>query len=283
MKKTSAFAPGKIILSGEYAVLFDGRALALPVERGVNATYAPNGTNTLSARWHEGEREHPAWKSYVDHIIALCREHAAIGGTLSVKSMIPLGKGMGSSTALIVAVTRATLGTDCESQAKRIEDELAPDNSGIDFSVIWNDAPTLFSRKNGVHVIDASVTLPTTARLIDTGTPDQPTSELVAWVRERRASTQGALDVIAECTERLIEGDDVEEVLKAHHEAQCELGVVPPAVRELIADIEREGGSAKVVGAGARTGGGGMVLALNVPEDLITKKNLATVPLSDLA
>jgi mevalonate kinase len=40
------------------------------------------------------------------------------------------------------------------------------------------------------------------------------------------------------------------------------LGVVPETVQKLIENIEKTGGVAKVIGAGGRTGGAGIVLAL---------------------
>lgn len=84
------------------------------------------------------------------------------------------------------------------------------------------------------------------------------------------AGSSNPLCIIASCTERLIAGESPLTVFRDHHRAQVALGVVPHAVQALIADIEEAGGAAKVVGAGGRSGGGGMVLALHPkPETLL--------------
>jgi len=62
--------------------------------------------------------------------------------------------------------------------------------------------------------------------------------------------------------------------MREHHRAQVALGVVPESVQKLVEKIESSGGSAKIIGAGGRTGGGGMLLVLH--ED--RKKILRAVP-----
>ncbi|MDD5469880.1 MAG: hypothetical protein PHO92_03755, partial [Candidatus Peribacteraceae bacterium] len=71
---------------------------------------------------------------------------------------------------------------------------------------------------------------------------------------------------------------------KEHHRAQVAIGVVPKAVQTMFAEIEKVGGAAKVIGAGGKTGGGGMVLAVHKNLDLITsiarKNRYPLLPLS---
>ena len=72
-----------------------------------------------------------------------------------------------------------------------------------------------------------------------------------------------AIQSIGDCTERLLKGESLHAVMRDHHRAQTVLGIVPDSAQKIIAQIESEGGSAKVIGAGGRTGGGGMVLCLS--------------------
>ncbi len=65
-----------------------------------------------------------------------------------------------------------------------------------------------------------------------------------------------------------MQGEPLRDVMREHSRAQVTLGVVPPEVQELIAAIEDVGGSAKVIGAGSRTGGAGMVLAVGKQEEI---------------
>ena len=118
--------------------------------------------------------------------------------------------------------------------------------------------------------------------LIDTGIPGEPTNELVAWMKNRKSEIQDSLNTIAKCTERLACGEPLEIVMREHHAAQVALGVVPPSVQEMIAAIENVGGVAKVIGAGSRSGGAGMVLALGNQEaihNIAIERNMPTLAL----
>ncbi len=273
-----ASATGKIILSGEYAVVFGKRGIAIPSEKRINTMFTASQKNDESTiHWNE-KSEDDSWVIYAKKIAECIREHSGLSGAFQINHDLPLGKGMGASTALIIAMCRAALGPDCAKIALSIENELNVGNSGIDFAVIWEEKPILFQRKSIPEMIDIDLQKLAGYELIDTGMPSEPTPELVAWVKEkymsdahdppsaagtqRRSSEVDAINIIGQCTERLLVGEDLRVVMRDHHRAQVALGVVPQEVQCLIAEIEGRGGSAKVIGAGARTGGGGMVLVL---------------------
>lgn len=257
--KNEASAPGKIILTGEYAVVFGYPGIAVPSPLTMNVTLEDR-EDTKDLRIHWGEIAHqPGWQEYLKKIISLCGKFS---GDLTIENNIPLGKGMGSSTALVIAVARCLLGEDCKEKALEIEDEVSPNHSGLDFSVIWSSSPTLFKKGNDPEVIDLPKDLLKDAILIDTGAPNETTSELVSWIEDRKEKLQIAFETIGRCTEELKGGKDMSKVMRDHHYAQMQLGVVPREVQEMIENIERVGGSAKIIGAGGRTGGGGMVLAI---------------------
>ncbi len=260
-----AFAPGKIILSGEYAVLFGRRGLAIPSRIGIHVAFKDDAdAKTLTISW-EGRMWTDEWKPYLDAIIRSCEERLArrLAGTLTIHNALPLGRGMGSSTALIVAVGKAILGEGSEAACRQMEDTFNPGHSGMDLAVIWRNAPILYQRNGQIRPLPLNVDFLDHAALIDTGKPDQPTTEIVAWMKERPDDIAAPIARIAACTERLVRGESPMTVIPDHHRAQVELGVVPASAQRLIADIERAGGVAKVIGAGARAGGGGMVLALH--------------------
>lgn len=197
---------------------------------------------------------------------------------------------MGSSTALVIAIAKSALGDDCEEIAREIEEKVNPGNSGLDFTVIWHEKPVLFRRGSKPTFIELPENLLAGMSLIDTGTPNETTPELVAWVKShyekpligsgkpaRRSSKsagglpavddqsniQSAIETIGRCTDRILKGEPIKDILRDHHRAQVALGVVPEAVQKLIAEIEKKGGAAKVLGAGGRTGGGGMVMVVD--------------------
>lgn len=278
VKIATASAPGKIILAGEYAVLFGYPGLAVPSEQGITVRLENASARSLKIEWQSQtirnggsqtpaptSKIDPAWDHYIHDVLHIIeKSHGPVRGDLMIASTLPLGKGMGSSTALIIALSRCLLGDNCEKQARTIEDHLNPGHSGLDFAVIWHGKPIRFVKDTKPKIIDKGFPWLTKATLIDTGTPNETTPQLVQWVKEREQEVSSAMQIIGTCADRLINGEDPSLVIRDHHKAQVALGVVPKTVQEMIGKIEKEGGASKVIGAGARTGGGGMVLGLGM-------------------
>jgi mevalonate kinase len=256
------FAPGKIILSGEYAVLFGESGIAIPSSQGITASFEANASREIAIKTDDS-MEHPLWKKYIHDLIEHCQKIKQQGGTLTLSTTLPMGKGMGSSTAMIIAITSALLGRS-EKNAREIENTMNPGNSGIDFAVIWNEKPILFTGGTIENIRFDGAALDGAA-LIDTGQPNETTPELVEWVKSRKEELKNAIREIGDCSRLLSKGASPLTIFPRHHRAQVELGVVPEVVQKLIEEIERTGGAAKVIGAGGRTGGAGMVLALKPP------------------
>jgi mevalonate kinase len=263
----SATAHGKIILTGEYAVLFGYPGIAVPTPHSVTAHFqADPMIGDIVLNWEADED----WVKYVEDIINLCVSIGSVPpGTITIENTIPLNKGMGSSTAFVIAITKCLFGEDCEEQAVMVEDTLNPGHSGIDFAAIWNSEPIKFIKDEVPEFIDLPSDILNGALLIDTGKPDQQTPELVKWIRSRKQELEEPLKIIGECSKKLQESGDLSAVMREHNTAQQSLGIVSDKVKDLITKIEQEGGSAKVVGAGGRTGGSGMVLAFNINESCI--------------
>lgn len=304
MQKTIGLAVGKIILSGEYAVVFGYPGIAVPAPFTVTATFYATPHDTLTITYSGIDNE-----AYLHRILAEVQKHTgpyligrqALHGHLTIKNTIPIGRGMGSSTALVIAICRCLLGhiplpfkgedkgEGYKQIALSIENAVNPGHSGLDFEVIWNEQPLLFQKGKPPQLLGTTINrlivILSSAVLIDTGNPKEMTAELIAWVKENslslreRARVRGATQAIAHCTERLLAGESPFTVFPDHHRAQVALGVVPKPVQDLIAEIESSGGVAKVIGAGGRSsegmkipsearsaeprGGGGMVLALH--------------------
>ncbi len=268
-----ASASGKIILSGEYAVLFGKRGVAIPSDLRMNSTLEESQKNNgitihfVPSPLGGGEGVGALWIEYARKIAQkITNKTKNISGILTIDNALPLGKGMGSSTALIIAMCRCIVGQDSANIALEIENEMNPGHSGIDFAVIWEEKPILFSKNKTPEVITLPEDLLHGMTLIDTGRPTETTTELVAWIRTRYDSQEtgvrDAIETIGRCTERILAGEEIQKVVRDHHRAQVALGVVPEETQKIIAEIEKSGGAAKVLGAGSRAGGGGMVLVL---------------------
>lgn len=259
---SSASVPGKIILSGEYAVVFGKRGIAVPSQESITVTWTKNASLKEPVIVWEGGA-HSKWIEYVEKILGyLLPDTGPQHGTLFIRCDIPLGKGMGSSTSLVIAVCRALLGSACGKIALSVEDQINPGHSGIDFAVIWEAAPILYTRGKEPQIIDLPKNILAGAKLIDSGKPNETTRELVAWMKTREEEIAPAIEVIGNCTERLLKGESLHAVMRDHHKAQIALGIVPENAQKIVEEAEAQGGSAKVIGAGGRTGGGGMVLCL---------------------
>lgn len=255
---TVSSVSGKIILAGEYAVVFGYPGLATPSKERLTVHFTPG--KKMEIVWPEVMGT--PWIPYMEKIISLIKEKVSVAGTYVVENELPLGKGMGSSTALVIACCRAAIGNGSDKFAREIEDEVNKGHSGIDFAVIARASPILFVKGKLPEPVELPEELTELFELIDTGTPNEPTTELVAWVKERQDELKEPLEVIGACAGRILQGENIKDVIRDHHRAQVALGVVPKETQEIIAGIERNGGAAKVLGAGARTGGGGMVLVL---------------------
>lgn len=265
---STGYAPGKIILSGEYAVVFGYPGIAIPAPIGITAEFFEDvSCDGVEIRI---EGDDTAVRAYAEKIVTLCQVRKRQGGRLSIKWDLPLWKGMGSSTAFVVAISRALLGED-RVAALAIEDALNPGHSGLDFTTIWESSPVLFKKGTESTYLELSSDLLKNAVLIDTGFPSDSTPQLVAWMKSREHEVEDSLRVIGECADRIVKGEDLKKVIRDHHRAQLALGVVPQDVTDMIAEIESVGGAAKVIGAGSRMGGAGMVLALGDGGTIIHK------------
>ncbi len=282
MTQKLANACGKIIVSGNMANTFGKRALAVPVDMHITATWdrSDDAQEGLSIVW-DGQSESGVWINTarkISELIELRVGHLA--GTLTIHNTLPLGKGMGSSTSIVAALSRCFLGKNCRDEALAIEDIINKGHSGIDFAVIWEERPIVI-RKDKYEFIDLPAQLQN-AFLVDTGLPAEPTSLIIQRLKEQAVKEKilmEAVETIGNCTERLLSGEDPLTVLPDHHRGQVNLGVVPRRVRSLIEKIEQLGGAAKAARAGTDKGGVGMVFGVH-PKVEVLKSALRSAPLS---
>ena len=282
MTQKIAHACGKIIISGNVAIRFGKRALAVPVDMHITVTWdkSDNTQEGLRIVW-PGQKEDGVWMTTARKICELIEAQVGpLSGKLTIHNTLPLGKGMGSSTAIVVALSRCFLGENCKDEALAIEDIINRGHSGIDFAAIWEERPIVITRDRYEFI-----ELPKRLQrgfLVDTGLPAAPTSIIIERLEERSPREKiliESVETIGNCTERLLSGEDPHTVFPDHHRGQVNLGVVPPLVRSLIEKIQRSGGAAKATRSGGGTGGVGMVFAVH-PKVNVLKKVLRSAPMS---
>ena len=275
MSRKVGHACGKIILSGNTANRFGKRALAVPVDLDITAIWdeTDNTQEGLSIVW-PGHEEDGVWLTTVRKIIKLieARIGRPVSGNLTIRNTLPLGKGMGSSTAIVVALARCFLGENCRDEALAMEDVINQGHSGLDFIAIWEERPVVV-QGDKFEFIDLPDGLQRGV-LVDTGLPAAPTSVIVRQLKERMTGKKVLMDyveTIGNCTERLLAGEDPLTVFPDHSKGLVTLGVVPPEVRLLIDRIEQSGGAAKAARFGGETGGVGMMFAVHPEVDVLEK------------
>ena len=303
----TASAPGKLILSGEHAVVYGEPAVLLAVDLRVRVRAEPaptwtlelpgtpvarlGGVADLDRRRRELETAHAEFMAglrpigeVAPHPVTLLAYACALAGgdplRLQIESDLPLGAGMGSSAAVAAAVIAAILAA---RKAPADPERLIPlalaverlqhgRPSGADVAAVVRGGLLRF--RNGE--VESRRSPPNRGlRLVDTGRPDSPTGECVEAVRARHGLDRGAwasFGAVAAEIEAAFAGDEEERLIRAvrrNHRLLCQIGVVPEPVQALVCEIEAAGGAAKICGAGAVRGSAGGMLWTLGPSDPI--------------
>ncbi len=276
---TVAYAPGKIILVGEHAVVYGRPAVALPVSQvraqatvenasqgqGVIIVAADLGQTLLVRPQEEANSLHPLAKT----VIAALR-HLGLSLvqdlTITVRSDIPMARGLGSGAAVSTAVTRAVAqhfsqklsAEEVSRLVYEVERVHHGTPSGIDNTVIAYERPVYFVRDQTAEAFPVGRTME--FLIADTGEPS-PTREVVGAVRQAwQQSTdtyESLFDRVGETAVRarlaIQEGDlaQVGRLMDENHQLLQMLGVSSPRLDSLV-QAARAGGA-----LGAKLSGGG--------------------------
>jgi mevalonate kinase len=110
MSLGTGIATGKIILMGEHSVVYGEPAIAFPFAgTKVHVEITANRTNELYSNYYQGplEKVPPHLRNVKELLLRLQQEHQTESFAVSIISTIPSERGMGSSAAVAVALTRA--------------------------------------------------------------------------------------------------------------------------------------------------------------------------------
>jgi mevalonate kinase len=285
---TLAYAPGKVILFGEHAVVYGRPAIAVPVtEVQAQALVEPGmvGKGTVVNAPDLGRRvvvHDAADDDPLAHIVRLVLKE--IGREpdpdllITVTSTIPVARGMGSGAAVSTAIVRALFRhyghwlpsrgvSDLVYQAEVLYHGRP---SGVDNTVIAFEKPIYFVKDEGWEVF--WVGAPFLLAIADTGI-ESSTKEVVGDLRRRYQADPGRYEPffdqigeIAVAGRAAIEqgqSDKLGQLMDQNHTLLQEVGVSCPELDRL-AVAAREGGAlgAKLSGAGW----GGNMIALITEE-----------------
>jgi mevalonate kinase len=248
---------GKLILCGEHAVVYGHPALAMAVDLSTEVTVRPSGATAI----HSNPR--------LTEALTL-----AVGDTdlsVEIASNVPIGRGMGSSAALAVALVRAMADAagqpppnaeEVFERAMPIERVFHGNPSGLDVAVSARGGVIRYRRGDPPLIEPIARTPAGQIVVLDTGLTGN-TAQLVATVGAQRPDIDPILARIGSIATMAVEVLDhppkLGALLTENHRLLKEIGVSTPELDDLVAvALEAGAHGAKLSGAG----GGGVVIAL---------------------
>ena len=247
-RKNKISAPGKLILSGEHAVVYGHPALLTAVNRRLTANLLENGE-------------------------------------VDIQSNIPIGAGMGSSAAYAVVMTalktlfsksKLDLEKICDG-AYKLEKMQHGNPSGAD-NTICTYGGFLWYRKEAESVKTFHKIKPIIKTLdfvlVNSGLPIESTKEMVTLVKDLYQQNPVKIGAIFREIELISKrwlkhligetNEDLFDLIRKNEYLLERLGVVSKKTKKIIRWIEKAGGAAKISGAGGKKDGSGIVLVYGI-------------------
>lgn len=281
--KTTASAPGKVILFGEHAVVFGKPAIATALSLRTVVSAEPATTSTINGIPLRVESN-----PYPYHALELTGNTAT---SLNVKSDIPPGAGLGSSAALSVAIIGAMRTSmeagDVAEKAFEVELRAQGRASPIDTSTATHGKGVYVDRREGddflwsisrkdvvwnIHHIEVP-SLKIVVGYTGEGAPTGPLVENVRRLHSRFETARNAIDEIGAISEearrKLIDRDIVAlgELMDRNQRLLSVVGVSSGIIERLIDAVRPFCYGAKLTGAG----GGGSIITLTDKPDKVSE------------
>lgn len=274
-------APGKIHLLGEHAVVYGKPALLTAVDLRITVTVIPSTS----------EGSHPL-KKIIEPIIKNYFKLKKIPPyKLELSSQIPIGAGLGSSAAVSAAYIGALLTFLKIKWDKTLINELTYEaekvfhgnpSGGDNSTVVYGGLVWFRKETPQLKIIQPlQFTIPSKLAknfvIINTGKPKESTKDMVEMVGKKYKKFQKIFDhqeqLVRELGTVVKEANEKEfiRIIKEGEKNLESIGVVSKFAQEIIRKIEKEGGAAKICGAGASFGPTGVLLCYHKNKKIIEK------------
>ena len=280
---SKASAPGKIILFGEHFVVHGTKAILGAINKRVTIISEKNETQNISIKSSLGENSIPISES-LENVESMFKPFFFIakkiinennfsnGINIDIQSDIPIGAGLGSSSACCVAAAASISKLFSELEKNQIlnvaieaEKTIFPNTSGADCTVPVFGGIIGYQKDSGYKIIETDHEFDF---IVINSKKPHSTSIVVDRVNKFKSSNEKIFRDLCEEETRLIEKVtdslqtfDLETIGKCMSQNQIfleQLGVSNDQLLEIIKLIEKETFGAKITGAGD----GGCIIAL---------------------
>jgi len=269
------FSSGKVILSGEHSVVYGEPALISAINLGIKAS--------VEERTKEVNKNSKA--GYLNHIFKIFKEKFSSKNLntdnleIKVTSNLPRKSGLGSSAAYAHVVFLCLLNhfnlilpeEEIFNLVWQAEKFIHGNSSGTDPSAVVFGGVQIF-RKGKRKMLKSFSKMDFI--LVNSGKPEESTGEMVSLVKTKVESNKNNSKIIKDIgrvTFNMIESikdKNFDPCLLTQNERLLEkLGVVSLKAKNMIKEIENQGGFAKIRGAGGVKKGSGWILAYHPNKD----------------
>ena len=285
--KSKASAPGKVILFGEHFVVYGVKAILCAINKRITVTAKKIEGKKISIKSNIGNLELETGKSNSEinsplkpfyYLANKMLKNENTGIEIIVESDIPLGVGLGSSSACCVAgaaaISRLFKKTSKEeilALAIEAEKTIFENTSGADCTVCTYGGIMDYDKENGFHKIDSE---PNFHLVIANSNIEHSTESVVEDVRKFKENDEGRFSTLCKNESKLVEDvlkllkeNNIKELgvkVKENQEYLETIGISNEKLREMIQIGQTQSFGAKITGAG----GGGCIYALTDESNL---------------
>ncbi len=285
--KSKASSPAKVILFGEHFVVYGVKAILCAINKRITVTAETIKENKIYIKSNIGNLELKPNKeiSEIDsplkpfyYLANKLLKNQKTGIKIEVESEIPLGVGLGSSSACCVACAAAisrlfnkTSKEEILELAIEAEKTIFENTSGADCTVCTYGGIMEYDKKNGFTKIESE---PNFHLVIANSNMEHSTKLVVEGVKQFKEKDENRFSTLCDKESKLIE--DVLDLLKNNNTMELgnkirenqeyleTIGISNEKLRKMIQIGQNKSFGAKITGAG----GGGCIIALTDESNL---------------
>lgn len=275
--------PGKIHLIGEHAVVHGYPAIIAAINLYMTGKIANSKIKEIIIDKKPAEKKVIKLSEIIEKTVKTKHNITKFPTyKLEIISDIPTGKGLGSSAALSTLISACLLKlikndtSDLDEIAFYGEKFFHGNPSGGDLAAVISGGLVWFRKENNLLKILKPLPFSPSKKLkpfilIDSGKPKETTKFMVEKVRKMLNKSKEKVQSIFRDQESLSRqmlialkvGKEKElvKIIKKAHRNLTKIGVVSPRAQDIVENIEKIGGAAKISGAGGKKEGSGMIVA----------------------